>query len=117
MSKNNRGTPSTASILLDRRIAQAARLRRISLYSAHPICFCCSQGLLEAPFILNHPLVIAPIAIPVAADALVVITFMIIGEPAVETAEKTAAETAQGISKTVSWLSDKAAELFEAIKA
>lgn len=68
-------------------------------------------------FILNHPLVIAPIAIPVVADALVVITFMIIGELAVETAEKTAAKIAQGISKTVSWLSDKAAELFEAIKA
>lgn len=68
-------------------------------------------------FILNHPLVIAPIAIPIVADALVVITFMIIGELAVETAEKTAAEIAQGVSKTVSWLSDKAAELFEAIKA
>lgn len=68
-------------------------------------------------FILNHPLVIAPIAIPIVADALVVITFMIIGELTVETAEKTAAKIAQGISKTVSWLSDKAAELFEAIKA
>ncbi len=67
-------------------------------------------------FILNHPLVIAPIAVPIVADALVAITFMIIGELAVETVEKTAAEIAQGISKTVSWLSDKAAELFEAIK-
>ena len=67
-------------------------------------------------FILNHPLVIAPIAIPAVADALVVITFMIIGELAVEAIEKTAAEIAQGIGKTVSWLSDKTAELFEAIK-
>lgn len=67
-------------------------------------------------FILNHPLVIAPIAIPVVADALVVISFMIIGEPVVEAAEKTASVIAQGISKTVSWLSGKAAELFEAIK-
>lgn len=68
-------------------------------------------------FILNHPLVTAPIAIPVVADALVVIAFMIIGELAVETAEKTAAEIARGVSKTVSWLSDKTAELFEAIKS
>lgn len=67
-------------------------------------------------FILNHPLVIAPIAIPIVADALVVITFMIIGELAVETAEKTAADIAQGISKAVSWLSDKTGELYEAIK-
>lgn len=69
-----------------------------------------------AGFILNHPLVIAPIAIPIVADALVVITFMIIGELAAETAEKTAAEISQGVSKTVSWLSDKAADLFEAVK-
>lgn len=68
-------------------------------------------------FMLNHPLVIAPIAIPIVADALAAITFMIIGELAVETAEKTAAGIAQGISKTVSWLSDKTTELFEAIKA
>lgn len=69
-----------------------------------------------AGFILNHPLVIAPIAIPIVADALVVITFMIIGELAAETAEKTAAEISQGVSKTVSWLSDKTADLFEAVK-
>ena len=68
-------------------------------------------------FILNHPLVIAPIAIPIVAEAIVVITFMIIGELAAETAEKTAAEIAQGVSETVSWLSDKTSELSEAIKA
>lgn len=68
-------------------------------------------------FILNHPLVTAPIAIPIVADALVVIAFMIIGESAVEITEKTAAEIAQGVSKTVSWLSDKTEELFEAIKS
>ncbi len=69
-------------------------------------------------FVLNNPAVI-PLSIGVVAELVVVIAVvaigLVVGEVIIETLEKIAEEIAQGICKIVSWLSDKATELFEAI--
>lgn len=68
--------------------------------------------------ILNNPVVL-PIAVSIIAKFIVAITIIIMGpvlvETIIETLKKLTAEIAQGISKTVSWLSEKATDLFEAI--